>query len=146
MNDQLLLFLVLFLLLSIGGIALIAIGLSGIRKTSEQRERECVRASGTVVDVVKRMSLGRGKPLFVWYPAVAFQAEGQMLRYESREGYLAGQFTVGERVDILYDADDPSRFHLEKGFDKQITGHRVTALAGILWIVIAGIAAFLASR
>ncbi len=146
MNDRFLFFLVLFLLLSVGGISLIVIGLSGIRKTSEQMERERVSVSGTVVDMVKRLSLGRGKPLIVWHPVVEFRAEGQTVRQETREGYLAGQHTVGECVDILYDADDPRCYHLEKDFEKQITVHRVTVLVGILGIIIAGIAAFVVSR
>ena len=146
MDDHLLFFLVLFPLLSVGGFALVGIGLSGFRKASKQAERERVRASGTVVDMVKRLSLGRGKPLTAWHPVVEFRVEGQTLRYESREGYLTGQFKVGECVDILYDADDPSRYHLEKLVEWEAKGDKITIVVGILWVVVAGIIALLMSR
>ena len=146
MDDQLLLFLVLFPLLSVAGIVLVVIGLSGIRKARLQAEREQSRAAGTVVDIVRHLSLGRGKPLTAWHPVVEFEAEGQTIRQESREGYPSGLFTVGENVGILYDAEDPGRFHLEKMTEKNAAVHRVTVLAGILWIVLAGIVAFLESR
>ena len=146
MDDHLLFFLVLFPLLSVGGFALVGIGLSGFRKAGEQAERERVRASGTVVDMVKHLSLGRGKPLTAWHPVVEFQAEGQILRYESRDGYMSGQFKVGERVDLLYDADDPSRYHLEKMAEWEAAGDKITIMVGILWVVVAGVIAFLVSR
>ena len=146
MDDHLLLFLVLFPLLSVGGIALIVIGLSGIRKARRQEERERSRASGTVVDIVKHLSLGRGKPLIAWYPVVEFRAEGQLLRHESREGYWPAQIRVGEHVEILYDADDPSHYHMEEGPEKQAAGCRVTVLVGMLWIAVASIVALFVSR
>ena len=145
MDDHILLFLVLFPLLSVGGICLVMIGRSGIRTARKQAEQERARASGTVVDLVRRHSLGRGKPFTSFYPVVEFPAGGQTLRHESREGYMSGQFSVGERVEILYDADDPSHFHLEKEFEKNISGCRVTVFVGILWIVIAAIAALIVS-
>ena len=146
MDERLLLFLVLFLLLSVGGVALLWIGLSGIRKAHEQAERERSRASGIVVDMVKHRSLGRGKPLTAWHPVVEFRADGETLRQESRTGYWLDQFKIGERVDILYDADAPSHYHLEKLFERHVSGNKVTAIAGILWIIVAGIVAFIVSR
>ena len=146
MDDHLLFFLVLFPLLAVGGVALIWIGLSGTRKARRRAERERARASGTVVDMVKHLSLGRGKPLIAWHPVVEFRVEGQTLRYESREGYLTGQFKVGECVDILYDADDPSRYHLEKLVEWEAKGDKITIVVGILWVVVAGIIALLMSR
>ena len=144
-EDQLLFFLVLFPLLSVGGIALIWIGLSGIRKAREQEERERARASATVVDRVKHTSLRRGKPS-TWHPVVEFAVDGQTHRHESHTGYWLDQFEVGERVEILYDADDPSCFHLEKLFDREITGDKITVIVGILWILVAGVVAFFVSR
>ena len=146
MDDHLLFFLALFPLLAVGGVALIWIGMSGTRKARRRAERERVRASGTVVDRVKHLSLGRGKPLTAWHPVVEFRVEGQTLRHESRDGYLSGQFTIGERIELLFDADDPSRYHLEKLAEWEATGDRITIVAGILWVVIAGIIAWLVSR
>ncbi len=146
MDDHLLFFLVLFPLLAVGGVALIWIGLSGTRKRRRRAERECSRTIGTVVDMVKHLSLGRGRPLTVWHPVVEFPAEGQTLRYESRDGYLSDQFKVGERVDLLYDADDPACYHLEKLAEWEATGNKITVMVGILWIVISGIIAFLLSK
>ena len=146
MDDHLLFFMVLFPLLAVGGVALIWIGLSGTRRARRRAERERARASGTVVDMVKRLSLGRGKPLTAWHPVVEFQVEGQTLRHESRDGYMSNQFKVGERGDLLYDADDPSCYHLEKLTEWEATGDRITIVVGILWVVIAGIIAMLVSR
>ena len=146
MDDHLLFFLVLFPLLAVGGVALIWIGLSGTRKARRQAERERARASGTVVDMVKHLSLGRGKPLTAWHPVVEFRVEGQILRYESRDGYSSGQIKVGERVELLYDADDPSCYHLEKLAEWEAAGDKITIMVGILWVAIAGIIAWLMSK
>ena len=146
MDDHLLLFLVLFPLLSVGGVALIWIGLSSIHKARVREERERTRASGTVVDIVKHWSLGRGKPLITWHPVVEFRVDGKNLRYESSTGYRSEQLQVGKHIDILYDAEDPSHYHLEKLSEWEVTGDKVTVIFGILWIVIAGIVAVVVSR
>ena len=145
MDDRLLFFLVLFPLLSVSGIALVWIGLRGVRKARRQEEQERARASGTVVEMVKHFSLRRGKPSS-WHPVVEFTVDGQTLRYESPDGYWLDQFKVGECVDVLYDADDPSRFHLEKLFERQIASDKVTIALGMLWIVAAGFVSYFTSR
>ena len=145
MSDRLILFLVLFPLASVGGIALIWIGLSGLRKARALEERERSRASGTVVETVRHVSLRRGK-IPTWHPVVRFTADGETHCHESRVGYWLGQFEVGESVDILYDANDPSRYHIEKLFDKQITADKITIVVGVLWIVAAGVVALFVSR
>ncbi|MBQ6374257.1 MAG: DUF3592 domain-containing protein [Clostridia bacterium] len=145
MNDRLLFFLVLFPLISVGGIALIWIGQSGLRKAREQEASERTRASGTVVDLVRHFSLRRGSTAS-WHPVVAFRVDGQMVRHESCTGYWLDRLEVGEQVDILYDTDDPGRFHLEKLFDRQIAADRLTVKIGILWIAVAGVIAGIVSR
>ena len=143
MDDHLLLFLVLFLFLSVGGVAMLWIGLSGIRKARVQAERECVRASGTVVELAKHMSLVRGRPLIVWHPVVEFQADGKTHRLECRTGYWVDQFKVGEGVDVLYAADDPGHYHLEKYFEQHISADRVTVIAGVVWLVVSAVVAYI---
>lgn len=145
MDDQLLFFLVLFPLLAVGGVSLLWIGLSGIRRARVQAERERARASGTVVDMVKHISLRRGRPS-AWHPVVEFRVDGKTLRHECRTGCRSEQLRVGDRVDILYDADDPSRYHLEKLAEWEATGDRITVVVGILWIAVAGVIAFIVSR
>ena len=146
MSDRLLLFLVLFPLLSVSGVALVWIGLSGLREARGQEERERTRTTGTVVEIKRRTSLGRGKPLFRHYPVVEFTADGRTQRHESRADCWPGRLEVGERVDLLYNADDPGAFHLDKLLEKQIAGDRATVLAGILWIAAAGVVAMIVSR
>ena len=145
MDERLLSFLVFFPLLSVCGIALVGIGLSGIRRARRQQEQERARTTGIVVDFVVHRSLRRGKPPS-WHPVVEFEADGRLIRQECRDGYWLDQFRVGEQVDLLYDADDPGRYHLEKLFDANVTGDRVTVAVGILWIAIAGVVAWLISR
>ena len=96
--------------------------------------------------MVKRLSLGRGKPLSAWHPVVEFRADGKTLRYEGSTVCRSEQVQVGERVDILYDAEDPSHYHLEGLSEWEATGDRVTVGFGILWIVIAGVIAVIASQ
>ncbi len=146
MDDHLLLFLVLFPLLSVVGIALIVIGLSSIRKARAREERERTRASGTVVDMIKHLSLGRGKPLVAWHPVVEFRVNGQTVRHECHTGCWSEQLQPGEQIDILYDADDPSHYHVEKLTGWEATGDKVTVVVGILWVVVASLIAFIVSR
>ena len=145
MDDRLLLFLVLFPLLAVSGVALVHIGLSGLRAARLQEETERARAFGTVVDIVRHPPRGRGKPPS-FHPVVEFEAEGRRMRLECPAGYWTGQFSVGEKVDLCYNADDPACFHLDKLFDKNMTGDRVTIAVGLAWIAASAVVAFFVSR
>ena len=144
MDDRTLFFLVLFPLVSVGGVALLWIGLSGLRKARRRQERERASATGAVVDITKRYTLRRGM-LYTCHPVVEFDVDGRTRRYESETGYWPDMFRVGEHVDLRYDADDPSRFHLEKGAAWQEKADRATVAAGLVWIAVAAVVAYFVS-
>ena len=145
MNDQIMLFLVLFALSGIGGWVIIRIGLSDVRNARKLEEQERARTYGTVVDIVKYTPLGRGKIPY-WRPVVEYTVDGKILKQESRLKYWMDDFKVGEKVDILYDADDPGCFHLEKWLDRQIRHGRIIMIIGAIWLVGSAVVAFIYSR
>ena len=145
MSERLLSQLLLFALFSLGGWGIIGVGISGNIDMRRRMERERTRTTGEVVELVpsrKRARNGRDS----WHPLVAFRADGQERRLESPDAYWPGQVNVGETVEILYDADDPSRFHLEKLQEIENTSGWVLIRSGIVWIVVAAIISLLAIR
>lgn len=87
------------------GLGLLCSGLRARRRWWTRMERERARATGTVVDFAP----GKGGGVV---PVVRFVAEGQEYRLAAPGGASAG-YEAGQSVDVLYDADDPTRFHLE---------------------------------
>ena len=71
------------------------------------------RATGTVID----LSVDFSSDGTVYYPVVRFTtAEGRTVEFRSSSG-SSSQPDVGDRVDVLYDPDDPQDAQLSGFFD-----------------------------
>jgi hypothetical protein len=71
-------------------------------------------ATGTVIDLSEDLSSNDGT---VYYPVVRFTtAEGRTVEFRSSTGSSSPP-DVGDRVDVLYDADDPQDAKLSGFFD-----------------------------
>lgn len=73
------------------------------------------RATGTVVDLSSRTN-SEGDVLF--YPVVRFTtAQGRTVQFVSSSGSSPASKSVGDRVEVLYDPDDPPGAKLSGFFD-----------------------------
>jgi len=147
MDERLMTALVVFALFSLGGWAVIWIGVKGNIEARRRGEREHSRTSGKVVRLVSREHrYGRHNRRTFWYPVVAFYAEGRAYELESKDGLWADAVAEGDEVELLYDADDPSRFHLEMfgESDARSGGHLIRF--GIAWVIVAVVVAVLIAK
>jgi len=116
------------------GAIFLAVGV-GLRRAAQRKEdRLRARTTGTVTEVVRRYSHSDGGDTPVWYPIVEFEAEGRRISLESGDGGGRKRFYEGQRVEVLFDPDDPSCFQLE--------GFNSVGLVGkiFLWIGLGSIA------
>lgn len=96
------------------GLAVCLIGLIGtgpafVRDVSIRSHG--VRSTGTVSEVVEYTTHSKAGSRENYYPVIATSIHGQ-IRQTSTRAYSvdeAGRFFVGDRVDVVYDARDPSR-------------------------------------
>ena len=141
MQQDLLFFLVIAVLLSVGGVTLLVLGLRGLRRDRAMREQERTHTEGRIAEVNKHPGT-RYRRGNTWHPVVEYTADGKTLKEESALGYPMANFEVGEQVDISYDAEHPEHFHLEKLLDWHTKADRMTVIVGIMWVISAVIGAW----
>ena len=110
------------------GLVFIAVGIGLRRSFARREERLRTRATGTITEVVRRVSHGSDGESVSWYPIVDFEADGRRISLESDEGGGRKRFYEGQAVEVLYDPDDPACFRLE--------GRSATLLLGNIFLAI----------
>ncbi len=94
------------------GAVFLGVGIGLRRSALRREERLRARAEGTVTEVVRRAG-GSGHDSAAWYPIVDFDADGRRVSLECADGGGRKRFYEGQRVEVLYDPDDPACFRLE---------------------------------
>ena len=89
------------------------VGIGLRRAFLRKEERLRARATGTVTEVVRRVSHSSDGASASWYPIVEFEADGRAISLEYDEGGGRKRFYEGQSVEVLYDPDDPGCFRLE---------------------------------
>lgn len=79
-------------------------------------------------------------------PVVEFNVDGTVVKHKSELIYSEGDFEVGEVVELFYDLNDPSRFHLEKHYEREAFTAKLFLKIGLGWSVIAAVIAWLGGR
>ena len=126
--------LTVFALLSLVGWALLAMGLLIARSRRNREARERARATGTIVEYARAERAGGQVSRAL--PVVSFMAEERAYRLQCAERLDPEAFPVGQTVEVLYDADNPERFHLDVESAEAASGRRMTRL-GLAWIACA---------
>ena len=72
----------------------------------------------------------------VYYPIVRFQVDGVEYKLKSTGIVPRDKFPVGQSVDLLYDPNNPSHFHLDRG-DMEERSTRGTIIFALVWLTIA---------
>ena len=118
------------------GAVFLAVGLSARRRRRLKEERLRARASGTVVEVVRRSS---GDSVS-FYPIVEFEFDGRRISLESETGGGRKRYYEGQAVEVLYDPDDPACFRLEND-NAGLTVSGILLAVGIACVAIGALAA-----
>ena len=122
------------------GVIFLAVGFALRRSFLRKEERLRARATGTVTEVVRRVSHSSDGDSDSWYPIVSFEADGRAISLESDVGGGRKRFYEGQTVEVLYDPDDPSCFTLE-GLDPTRLLGRVFLGVGLGCVAIGLVAA-----
>ena len=109
------------------GVIFLAIGVGMRRSFVRKEERLRGRAEGRVVEVVRREHHSSRGDSVSWYPIVEFEVDGRKVSLECDEGGRKRHYE-GQRVEVLYDPDDPATFRLE--------GASVTRLLGKIFLAV----------
>ena len=137
MDMRLLTGLVIFAVVSAGGWAILWMGIRGAFATRTRYERERSRAAGHVDKVTARVQrYGRNNRRTVYYAEVSFRAEGRAYRLECPDGLWEGAATEGDEVDVLFDPDDPARFHLALFEESDRRSNVYMMLVGGVWLLV----------
>lgn len=123
----------LFAALSAAGWILLIVGAALRRHHLRRLEQERTRATGTVV---AHDDGGRGA---LCRPVIEFTADGRTVRQPCSGTFERKKYPVGQTLDVLYDADDPGRFHPDEA--AEASPGRGLILGGLLWIMLAAILA-----
>jgi hypothetical protein len=99
--------------------------------SSAVRWRAAERTEGTVVAL-------EGQPDddgVAYYPVVEYHVGGQRFRCKGSFGFDPAQFRVGERVGVLYRADQPGEACLD-AFWQRWGGYTLFAVVGLLFVLV----------
>lgn len=119
---------------SLTGWILLLVGIGARREQRRREEREHTRATGRIVDYVRRETrAGRSGVSAFWRPVVEFTAEGQRYCLEYENQMDREQCPVGESVEVLYNVSDPAHFHLEEDLAFSRGGANMVRW-GLTWI------------
>ena len=132
-------YLLFFAVLSINGLIFIGVGLHTVRYQRKKEENETESARGVIVDIAKKKTRpARGRSVTYYVPVIEFTAGEKLYRLENENGSRDRESVViGRSVDVLYDPEDPARFHLADD-DANVTG--ADSLLRMGMIIIAGAA------
>lgn len=129
----------LFLGCSLIGWIFVGVALHTRRYQQKKELEERTLTTGTIVDMVKKVNrAGRGRPVKYYVPVVAFEVNGHTYRLENENGLRKkDKIIIGKSVDILYDENDPTRFHLAEDDANEKSSESLLRLGVILIAVFA---------
>ncbi len=132
--------LIIFAGCSLTGWIFVGVALHTRRYQQKKEQNERSLATGQIVDLVKKTRhSGRGGTAVYYVPVVAFEANGRLFRLENENGNRDQEkITVGQAVDVLYDEQDPARFHLAEDDANEVASESLMRFGALL---IAGAAA-----
>jgi hypothetical protein len=83
-------------------------------KTEQTKWENQPTATGTVVELSKRVSAARPGSGIMYHPVVEFQApSGETIRFESSFGSMPAGQRVGQSVQVHYNPDHPQEAEIE---------------------------------
>ncbi len=132
-------FLILYLVTSLLGWVWVIMGISTLRRCRETRERERSRTTAKVLCMIPEKKQRwnshrhRHETRTVWHPVVEFTVDGRKYHLQSPSNLIHSDLSVGEDVDIIYDADEPAHFDFEKVLEHDIRAAKIFIVVGLVW-------------
>ena len=143
MNEGILAALIFFVIMSLGGWLTLILGLRERRSQRRREEKERARATGVILDYARSSRRAyRGSTLHRIQPVIAYRAEGRDCQAKYENNLSPETHHVGSEVELLYDPDDPARFHLADDPAFERGGATLTRI-GLAWFLIVAVIAAL---
>ncbi len=138
MSDTVLKMLIFFSGSSLVGWMIFFAGIGAKRSRRKREALELTRAEGTVVDYARKETRGRGGPYVSWRPVVEYSVYEQRYHLEYENGMDPEQYPVGSTVEVLYNPDRPSEFHLAEDAVYRNGGGNAVRI-GLTWILLCAV-------
>ena len=133
--------LVFFGVSSLFGWIFVFVGISARREQRRREESEHTRASGVVVEYTDGERHGKHGPYVIHRPVIEFTADGAKVRKTYENSLKQEEFPVGTEVEVLYDVNDPARFHLESDLAFSRGSGNLMKI-GLVWVLLAALLTF----
>lgn len=112
-------------------------------KWLKREEAERTRTTGVIVGFAEerhRYAHRHGKVrsthyVTVYYPIVRFQVDGVEYKLKSTGIVPRDKYKIGQSVDLLYEPNNPTHFHLDRG-DMEERSTRGTIIFALVWLTI----------
>ena len=126
-------------IVALAGLFALIEALGDRRAWRRREEAERARTTGVFVGFsAKRHRHGSVRSLnrrlvTVYYPIVSFQVDGVEYKLESADIVPRNEYLEGQSVNLLYDSDDPTHFHLDRG-DLKEQSTRDAIIIALVWL------------
>ncbi len=110
-------------------------------KWLKREEAERTRTTGVIVGFAEERHRYRRRRslnahyVTVYYPIVCFRADGVEYRVKSTSIVPRDKYLEGQAVDLLYDPNNPTHFHLDRG-DTEERSARGAIIFALVWLII----------
>ena len=130
-----------YILLSSLGWIWVFMGISTLRDLSRMQEQERARTTAKVVEFIsekRRVRSRRHRTVIhtAWHPVVVFHVENREYHLQAAVNLMREDLHVGEEVDILYDADDPTHFHFRRTVEHDERVAKIFIAVGLIWALL----------
>ena len=142
MNSTLLALIITLGIFALAGLFALFEALGDRGKWLKREEAERSRTTGVIVGFAEERHRYRRRRslnahyVTVYYPIVRFRADDVEYELKSTSIVPRDQYPEGQSVDVLYDPNNPTHFHLDRG-DAQERSNRGTIIFALVWLAIA---------
>lgn len=117
------------------------------RKWRRMEDAERARTVGVIVDYAEERhhhshrhgQVRSTRYVTVYYPIVRFQVDGTEYKLKSTSFVPREEYRESQAVDLMYDPNNPTHFHLDRG-DVEDRSTRGTTIFALVWLTIAVVA------
>ena len=141
MNSTLLALIITLGIFAIAGLFGLFEALGDRRKWLKREAAERTHTTGVIVGFAEERHRYRRRRspiahyVTVYYPIVHFQADGVDYKLKCTSIVPRDKYLEGQPVDLLYDPNNPTHFHLDRG-DMEDRSIRGTIIFALVWLII----------
>ena len=140
MNSTLLALIITLGIMALFGLFALIEALGDRSKWLKREQAERTRTTGVIVGFdeerhrYRRRRFLNAHYVTVYYPIVRFRADGVDYKLKSTSIVPREMFREGQAVDVLYDPNNPTHFHMDRG-DMEDRSTRGAIIFALVWLI-----------